>query len=507
MAPASHGSCMIRPKKLGLFLGAFLLVAGLIVAAAHPALADDATDLQTKAIQAEEAQKVVPEGGQLIDDPQELSNASDLNALWDSAKGEIEELTDHKGDTATTNNIVMGTLKRGVTGVANLDRSTSSSPSGASVKFNVPTAQVVMLKVSASGYTTDSDGIIGAFEVSSSNGAQQDLITMYEYRDQICNWVLPAGTYTITYVNLASGSSRVQFHYDYTDIDSSGYQVFLPGLRGLDQAPQVQLNKDIWGMFYWGYSQTSAEVDSGHRTTDGHDYRFRLTERSLVTLRLNTWGTAAIGLYDSSGHLMSGKSAMTTPVSGSTTGMYSASVNCGSLDPGTYYVTVATGTQPAFNEMFFVNIHTSLDPSVPIPQPDNGYNVYRLYNQWSGEHLYTMKEEERRGLMQQGWDYEGVAWVAPKSGSTEVYRLYNRWSKEHLYTADPNERNTRVREGWNDEGTAWFSDDAKTTPVYRLYNRWNPEISSHLYTKDVNEYNQQASRGWTKEGEVFYGVG
>ena len=37
--------------------------------------------------------------------------------------------------------------------------------------------------------------------------------------------------------------------------------------------------------------------------------------------------------------------------------------------------------------------------------------------------------------MGSGWSDEGTAWEAPASGAS-VWRLYNPWSGEHLYTTD-----------------------------------------------------------------------
>lgn len=53
---------------------------------------------------------------------------------------------------------------------------------------------------------------------------------------------------------------------------------------------------------------------------------------------------------------------------------------------------------------------------------DSSIPMYRMYNRYSGEHLYTRSVGERDNLKRVGWNYEGVAWNAPTSG-TPVYRL------------------------------------------------------------------------------------
>lgn len=66
-------------------------------------------------------------------------------------------------------------------------------------------------------------------------------------------------------------------------------------------------------------------------------------------------------------------------------------------------------------------------------------DVLRLYNRWSGEHLYTTSRAEYNSLGKVGWSGEGTAWAAPNSGSNPVWRLYNRWSGDHLLTSDRKE--------------------------------------------------------------------
>lgn len=58
-------------------------------------------------------------------------------------------------------------------------------------------------------------------------------------------------------------------------------------------------------------------------------------------------------------------------------------------------------------------------------RPGSQVTVRRLYNRWSGEHLFTTDEREYEHLQTLGWRGEGTAWVAPASGDT-VWRLYCR---------------------------------------------------------------------------------
>ena len=98
----------------------------------------------------------------------------------------------------------------------------------------------------------------------------------------------------------------------------------------------------------------------------------------------------------------------------------------------------------------------------------------------------------------------------------DVVRLYNPWTGEHLFSADQAEVAAREKDGWKNEGTFWkayahvgdwqmkFAGGQKWgTAVYRLYNANNGE---HLYTTSHAEYNNLKAIGWTGEGISFYSV-
>lgn len=72
--------------------------------------------------------------------------------------------------------------------------------------------------------------------------------------------------------------------------------------------------------------------------------------------------------------------------------------------------------------------------------------IYRLYNSWSGEHLYTREADERAHLIQIGWRDEGIGWYAPLTGNP-IYRLYNPYEKFHLYTTSQEERDNLMSKG------------------------------------------------------------
>ena len=131
--------------------------------------------------------------------------------------------------------------------------------------------------------------------------------------------------------------------------------------------------------------------------------------------------------------------------------------------------------------------------------------MYRLYNRWSGEHLFTTDYSEYSYLGSIGWTQEGVAWYAPASGGTPVWRLYNPYSGDHLYTGSASEYAYLGSIGWRQEGESFRSADASSggAPIYRLYNRWLT-AGTHLFTTDYSEYAYLGTLGWSQEGEAFY---
>lgn len=131
-------------------------------------------------------------------------------------------------------------------------------------------------------------------------------------------------------------------------------------------------------------------------------------------------------------------------------------------------------------------------------------SMFRLYNPNSGEHFYTASSNEGNTLINLGWRYEGVAWIAPTRSSTPVYRLYNPNAGDHHYTVDSHEKDVLASLGWRYEGIGWHSNDSRSVPLYRLYNP-NARAGAHHYTRDSHEKDVLASIGWRYEGVGWYG--
>ena len=166
------------------------------------------------------------------------------------------------------------------------------------------------------------------------------------------------------------------------------------------------------------------------------------------------------------------------------------------VDPGTATVTITgIGGYTGSTSLTFMIVEP---PVATVP-------MYRLYNRWSGEHLFTTDYSEYSYLGSIGWSQEGVAWYAPASGGTPVWRLYNPYSGDHLYTGSASEYAYLGSIGWRQEGESFRSADASSggAPIYRLYNRWLT-AGTHLFTTDYSEYSYLGPLGWSQEGEAFY---
>lgn len=132
-------------------------------------------------------------------------------------------------------------------------------------------------------------------------------------------------------------------------------------------------------------------------------------------------------------------------------------------------------------------------------------SMFRLYNLNSGEHFYTADTNERNFLVEQGWKFENVSWIAPEESDAPVYRLYNPNAGDHHYTLDEHEVSVLIKEGWNYEGIGWYSAEEDGSPVYRAYNPNAAGAGAHHFTSDLVEIKSLVKLGWKAEGIAWYG--
>ena len=169
--------------------------------------------------------------------------------------------------------------------------------------------------------------------------------------------------------------------------------------------------------------------------------------------------------------------------------------------------------KPLHNKFILAGSAALLACSIGLAQPalaaTQGVNVYRLYNTWTHEHLYTANLNEYNARVADGWNGEGVGFVTPEDGSDQVdgqvYRLFNPNNKEHFYTKDSAEVERLKAIGWKYEGVAWNSAKSDQTPVYRLFNPYVTEFT-HYYTQSTTDRDENVARGMRSEAIAWYAL-
>lgn len=129
------------------------------------------------------------------------------------------------------------------------------------------------------------------------------------------------------------------------------------------------------------------------------------------------------------------------------------------------------------------------------PVFNTGGDVYRLYNESTGNHMYTTSNEEYNSLKNAGWKDEGVAWKA-RQGWRAVYRMYNPNNGDHLFTDNFDEAKRLQEQGWKYEGVPFML--AGISPI--IFRMYNPNNGLHMYTTSIKERDALREVGWHWEG-------
>ena len=133
--------------------------------------------------------------------------------------------------------------------------------------------------------------------------------------------------------------------------------------------------------------------------------------------------------------------------------------------------------------------------------------MYRLYNPYTHEHLFTTDAAEKDNLVSLGWNFESVTGKVYMHGEKGgVYRLYNPTTGEHHYTTKEDEVATCVKAGWKNEGVKFFSvldKDKQTVGMVSMYNPYEKKFYHH-YTSDAGEIAKMVKDGWRKEEIKWY---
>lgn len=154
--------------------------------------------------------------------------------------------------------------------------------------------------------------------------------------------------------------------------------------------------------------------------------------------------------------------------------------------------------------------------------------VVRLLNPYSGEHLFSTVPEEVAHLEALGWTNEGTYWEAPgayykdklgvehytendKKGYMPVYRLYNPYSSDHLYTTDIVEYTNLRAIGWRGEDLKFYSAvkpmennaakpdvNAMCPDAEGIYRQFNPHtnVGTHNYGGLAENADVLATGNW-----------
>ena len=133
--------------------------------------------------------------------------------------------------------------------------------------------------------------------------------------------------------------------------------------------------------------------------------------------------------------------------------------------------------------------------------------MYRLYNPYTHEHLFTTDLSEKDNLVFLGWRFEGtVGYVGMHGEKGGVYRLYNPTTGEHHYTMKDDELALCTAAGWVNEGVKFFSVEDKDTQVTGMVSMYNPYEKKfyHHYTSDPDEIARMVKDGWRKEEIKWY---
>lgn len=83
-------------------------------------------------------------------------------------------------------------------------------------------------------------------------------------------------------------------------------------------------------------------------------------------------------------------------------------------------------------------------------------SVTRLHNLSNGDYLYTVNPEEISSLSSDGWILEGTFKV-PAANGLPVYRLYNPNMEHHMLTTTDKEKSEMIEQGWQYEGIAFYA--------------------------------------------------
>lgn len=365
------------------------------------------------------------------------------------------------------------------------------------IKLNVPSALHIYLDTFDEIGSVEPDGQYLVLQLCEANGNVID--TLKETYDGYKSMPLPAGTYLLRLVQSAPAEFTQSISFSaWADTFHAGtdYQVFLPNNRDVASAPTISLDKEVAGRFEWW------EAGSANRYYDKHYYKFELSEPTNIQVQDLSYksGETRMSLVDSNGSPIKSAAGVYDPGKDTYNGI---TLDCGLLQPGTYYLCYESMERPRYDHNAYGSDFT-MEFLV-------GHEMYRMYNPYTYEHLYTASATERASMIGAGWQYEGIMWYAPDKANYPVYRLYNPYTGDHHFTRSKAEYDQLGNSGWNREDIAFYSlpctdDTTAGKPIFRLFNPYIKGAGTHHCTSSDAETNANLDQGWQYEGIGWAGL-
>ena len=193
-------------------------------------------------------------------------------------------------------------------------------------------------------------------------------------------------------------------------------------------------------------------------------------------------------------------------IEGNTSGSWNGSQSAGNgvYRRTRYWSNIACIVRPPYSELtvWKSEVKPKPEPVRPEQKPDymiGGSDVFRIYNPYTGDHMFTTYAGERDGLVKLGWKNENIGWKLDNS-CNPVYRLCNSFTGDHLLTQSLSECQALLPKGWTYEGVVDYASKTKNnSPIYRLF-----DGTFHMYTTSENEKNTLIKNGWIDEGVAWY---
>lgn len=158
---------------------------------------------------------------------------------------------------------------------------------------------------------------------------------------------------------------------------------------------------------------------------------------------------------------------------------------------GTTYQLIVTSDSP-FDAMTRVEEYSYRYPNNGVTRKEDLQSLSVM----AGAKLMVQLPAVADDAVLKGSSVEYKQWVDGQNATVQVYRLYNRWSGEQLFTTSKSEYDGLIKIGRNGENVAWVSPSTSKTPVYRMY---DPYSGDHFYMSNKSEYDSLEKIGWRKE--------